>query len=187
MDRLLHLKHWQLFGLVIGLPFIIEMVVMTYMTVSGSIGMLMILIPLLSIFVMSIFFGWLWAMGVHLHSMLPENVKMNLNTFKIFLIIPSVYIVLLMIFMFGIFSVNPENGEASMEIMPLIVPLHLFSMFCIFYCLYFVSKVLKAVEWQRPVTFSDYVGEFFLIWFFPLGIWFIQPRVNKMFRQQMDN
>jgi hypothetical protein len=66
--------------------------------------------------------------------------------------------------------------------MAVILPLHLFSMFCIFYCLYFNAKALKAVEWRRPVTFGDYAGEFFLLWFFPLGIWFIQPRINQLFR-----
>jgi hypothetical protein len=50
-----------------------------------------------------------------------------------------------------------------------------------FYCLYFNAKVLKAVELQKPVTFSEFAGEFFLIWFFPIGIWIIQPRLNKLF------
>jgi hypothetical protein len=54
-------------------------------------------------------------------------------------------------------------------------------MFCIFYCFYFTAKVLKTVELQKPVTFNDYAGEFFLIWFFPIGIWFIQPRINRLF------
>ena len=43
------------------------------------------------------------------------------------------------------------------------------------------AKALKTVEWQKPVTFSDFAGEFFLIWFFPIGIWIIQPRINKLF------
>jgi hypothetical protein len=53
-------------------------------------------------------------------------------------------------------------------------------MFCIFYALYFNAKALKAVEWQKKVTLSDYVGDFFLIWFFPIGLWFIQPRINNI-------
>jgi hypothetical protein len=41
--------------------------------------------------------------------------------------------------------------------------------------------------WQKPVTFSDFAGEFFLIWFFPVGIWIIQPRINKLFDTNIDN
>ena len=61
-----------------------------------------------------------------------------------------------------------------------IFPLHIFSMFCIFYCLYFVAKTIKTIELQRQVTFSDFAGEFFLIWFFFIGVWILQPRINKM-------
>ena len=57
---------------------------------------------------------------------------------------------------------------------------HILSMFGIFYSLYFVAKTFKTVELQREVTFSDFAGEFFMIWFFPIGIWVIQPKINKM-------
>lgn len=40
-------------------------------------------------------------------------------------------------------------------------PLHLFAMFCSFYCLYFVAMTFKAVELQRETAFLDFVGEFF--------------------------
>jgi hypothetical protein len=26
-----------------------------------------------------------------------------------------------------------------------------------------------------------------LIWFFPIGIWFIQPRINRLFDQSVEN
>ena len=61
-----------------------------------------------------------------------------------------------------------------------IVPLHLFAMFCIFYSLYFVSKTFKTVELQREVKFGDFAVEFFMIWFYPVGIWIVQPKINKM-------
>ena len=66
------------------------------------------------------------------------------------------------------------------EIFPYIIPLHLFAMFCLFYCLYFVSKTFKTAETQRKVAFGDFAGEFFMLWFFPIGIWIIQPKINKM-------
>jgi len=44
----------------------------------------------------------------------------------------------------------------------------------------FSAKTIKLAELQRSVTFSDFAGEFFLIWFFPIGIWFVQPKVNLL-------
>jgi hypothetical protein len=32
----------------------------------------------------------------------------------------------------------------------------------------------------HTATPNDYIGEFFLFWFFPIGIWFIQPRINNI-------
>jgi hypothetical protein len=89
--------------------------------------------------------------------------------------------------MVGMFSKFASGIQPNLTIFALIVPLHLFSMFCIFYCLYFNAKALKIVEWQRPVTFSDFAGEFFLIWFFPIGIWIIQPRINRLFKNTNDS
>jgi hypothetical protein len=61
-----------------------------------------------------------------------------------------------------------------------IVPLHLFSLFAIFYSMYFAAKTVKSVELQREVIFSDFIAEFFLIWFFPIGVWILQPKLNKL-------
>ena len=73
-----------------------------------------------------------------------------------------------------------SNFIAIAGIFAIIVPVHLFAMFCIFYSLYFVAKTFKTVELQRTVTFSDFAGEFFLLWFYPIGIWIIQPKINRM-------
>lgn len=87
----------------------------------------------------------------------------------------------MLISMNGLMTNGTEPSGALIGILfAIIVPLHLFSMFCIFYSLYFVAKTFKTVELQREVSFSDFVGEFFLIWFYPIGIWFIQPKINKM-------
>ena len=191
MNIFLRLKHWQLFGLLIGIPFVFQIVGMMAIIVSQDPTMMFTVFPLIMILFMGVFFGWFYTLGINLNKKLPDTVKMNLTTFKWFLFIPIAYITFFSIFMSGIFINLFEGGEpnpiAIASSFAIIFPLHLFSMFCIFYCLYFVAKSLKAVEWQRPVTFSDYAGEFFLIWFFPIGVWFIQPRINKMFDDTLQS
>lgn len=180
MTWLLHLKHWQLFVLLIGLPMAVQIITVSSV-VKGDPSALLIAFPLLMLLYTALYFGWFYAMGTELYKKLPASVPMKLTRFKIFLLIPVVYMLLIMAAMAFAFN-NPGNVEESfLNYTALIIPLHLFSMFCIFYCLYFVSKTLKAVEWQRPVTFGDFAGEFFLIWFFPVGIWIIQPRINRLF------
>lgn len=64
------------------------------------------------------------------------------------------------------------------------LPLHLLSGFCQLYGFYFVSKSLALAERGESASFSNYVGSFILIWFFPIGVWFFQPKVNQLYAEQ---
>jgi len=129
--------------------------------------------------------GWLYSVAVGMQKMVPVTVKMKVTMFKVFFFIPIIYIILILIFMdfFSKSFGDPFFGPYS----SIFVPLHLLSMFCMFYCLYFVAKTIKTVELQRSVTFSEFAKEFFLAWFFPFGIWILQPRINKMIKQYAEN
>jgi hypothetical protein len=142
-------------------------------------------LPLLIIIFAGAFYCWLWSIGVGLQSKVPANVKMGLKTFKIFFFIPVIYMICLLsvlaIAMTTLLEnkVDPNPGMILIFI-SVIIPMHVFSIFCVFYSYYFVSKTFKTVELQREASFSDFAGEFFMIWFYPIGIWILQPKINKM-------
>jgi hypothetical protein len=129
--------------------------------------------------------GWFYAVAVNLNKKLPDTVKMNLTKFKWFFFIPITYGFLFYLFTYFVLFNRVSNGEQlNWEFSVLVIVLsYLFSVFCLFYCIYFNAKLLKAVELQRPVTFRDYVLEFVLFWLFPIGIWLIQPRINRIFSE----
>ncbi|MDB5228853.1 MAG: hypothetical protein JWN78_3046 [Bacteroidota bacterium] len=187
MKKFLTLKHWQLFVILMGVPMIFQFVLIASVITSNNPKIIFVMFPVMMILFMGFFFGWFYALGTNLYNKLPETVTMNLSLFKIFIFIPVAYMLFLCVFLFGIFSNLLTGKEPNIAIFILIIPLHLFSMFCMFYSLYFVAKALKAVEWQKPVTFSDFAGEFCMIWFFPVGIWIIQPRINKLFDPSLNN
>ncbi len=180
MIKFLTLKHWQVFVLLFVIPFGLQIITIV-LSIFYNIPILEYFSSIIMVLYMSLFFGWLYSLGTNLQKKLPLKSKMNLWRFKIFLFIPFIYIFLISVSMLGLFSNLSDGVHSNLSVIALIVPLHLFSMFCIFYCLYFVAKSLKAVELDRPVTVSDYVGEFFMLWFFPFGIWIIQPRINNLF------
>ncbi|WP_289056093.1 hypothetical protein [Carboxylicivirga marina] len=196
-NRFLQAKHWQIFLLTFGIPMIFQFVMMgsmmsnfTTQTNPDPTTMFnyMKFFPLMMVIFMAVFFGWFWSVAIGLQEKVPEGVTMKVRKFKIFFFIPLMYILLFMTF----FSVS-MNGLLTSNTVPnigiigglfaIIFPLHLFSMFCIFYCLYFVAKTFKTVELQREVKFSDFAGEFFMIWFYPIGIWIVQPKINKMIEE----
>ena len=181
MTKLLNLKHWQLFLLMVGLPTVLEFSLIGYIFSSQNFNAIFPGFLIMMILFLVPFIGWFYSLGTNLFKRLPATAKMSLTRFKIFIFVYAAYILFIMAFMGDIFVTVSLDGRPSPAIFLFIIPLHLFSMFCIFYCLYFNAKALKTVELQRPVTFNDYAGEFFLLWLFPIGIWFLQPRINKLF------
>jgi hypothetical protein len=193
-DRFLRAKHWQLFLLTFGIPMIFQFIMMGTMFASIGSGNqpdqttfinFFYFFPIMMVIFVGTFFGWFWAIATGLQNKIPSNVKMKTGKFKVFFFIPIAYMLLISITMGTAMSGMFEGGEEPnvgviFGSMAIILPLHFLSMFCIFYCLYFVSKTFKTVELQRETTFSDFAGEFFLIWFYPIGIWIVQPKINKM-------
>jgi len=150
--------------------------------------MIFTIFPIIMIILTVVFFGWFWSVAIGLQKKVPNNVRMKVKKFKIFFFIPMIYILLISIFIGTSLNGLTENGTEPNggligSLVAIIVPIHLFSMFCIFYSLYFVAKTFKTVELQREVSFSDFAGEFFMIWFYPIGIWIIQPKINKMIEE----
>jgi len=179
-EKFLKAKHWQIFLLTIGIPMILQMILMPIMIVSDNPTLLFSVMPIISIIFMGTFFGWFWSIAIGLQFRVPENVKMKVQKFKIFFLIPMVYMIVIFGLLFFGFTALDNGANPGPMFAVIIVPLHLFSMFCIFYSMYFVAKTFKTVELQKEVTFSDFAGDFFLFWFFPIGVWIIQPKINKM-------
>jgi len=175
MKIFLRFKHWQLFSLLVCTYFGFKIVGNTT-TVIASHGETITYTeysPLYFLFI-AVLFGWFYTIGVNLTKKLPDTAKMNMTKFKLFMLILIFHI--FFFYMFVHFRMQPNTATIVV-----IVILNLFSMFCIPYCIYFNAKALKTIELQRLVTFRDYVGEFFFLLFFPIGIWIIQPRINKIF------
>ncbi|MGD0962951.1 MAG: hypothetical protein ABSA57_03505 [Candidatus Acidiferrales bacterium] len=170
----LRVKHWQLFLLIFGVYCIGQFVAMKSMVTAepaaraGGFG-----IPfwvLMMIFGFS-FLAWFWAMGSFLSSILRPELRLKLGFFRFALLYPIFYA-----FFFFKFVLSTRPVPVFV-----IVPLHLFAMFCFFYIVYFDSKSLVLAEKREPLSFSDYAGPFFLLWFFPIGVWIIQPKINRLY------
>jgi hypothetical protein len=122
------------------------------------------------------FFVWFWSLGSYFNSIVQPELRMESGFFRVALIYPPFYFV----FFIATFQ------SFSPGLFGLIIPLHLFGMVCMFYLLYFVSKSLVFAETSKPALFYDYAGPFFLLWFFPIGIWIVQPMVNRLYSERQN-
>ena len=85
-----------------------------------------------------------------------------------------------------VFLTLTDMGNSASGVIPIILPLQLFAFFCLFYGPYFVAKNLVMAERKQEVILPDFARLFFLLLFYPIGVWSIQPRVNKMFQDESD-
>jgi fatty acid desaturase len=138
---------------------------------------LMLYFAVMMIIYTIVFFSWLWAVGNNLYKKLQDKKSMKIKVFRILLIIPFVYIIITTLFLQ--YTYNLE--EYPLIIPAFLFPLHILVMFCLFYCFWFISKAINLIEKNQDINLKDYSGDFFLIWFFPIGIWVLQPRINAIF------
>jgi len=157
-------KHWHIFVVLFVIPqlasfaAIASMQIVFFSVMTAIFGLCLL--------------AWYWALGSFLSSASRPKFRMNIGLFRFAVLYPLCYVPFFMWV-----ALDFEDG-----ISPIIIPLHLLAMACMIYVLYFVSKSLVLAETGKAASFSDYVGPLILFWFFPLGIWFVQPRVNRLYK-----
>ncbi len=159
MDRILKAKHWQIF-LIIIIGFFIS-----NFTVEDNTTLTLIL----KISGVIIYFLYPFLIGLFLYDYIPEKIKLN----HIFFLINSyiwigVYI----------FAMITSDGESTTLTGFAALP-GFYIVFAFLHFLSFPVKLLKSIEINREARFSEYKGYLLLILFFPIGIWFLQPRINR--------
>jgi hypothetical protein len=201
MSIFLTLKDWQLFGILLVIPVILQTVIIAMVLTNSDLlrlsfdfminpvrilpaippGLVMT-ISILTIVFISLIFCWLYSLGVNLHEKLPETAGMKLPIFKVFLFVSTAHEIVASVCMYFLFLEISSGKVLDMKMLSFFTPLHLISMCSAFYCFYFIAKAFKSIELQKIVTFADCKATFFLVWLFPVGIWLIQPKINKLFQ-----
>ncbi|MGL4597261.1 MAG: hypothetical protein ACRCYO_07025 [Bacteroidia bacterium] len=187
MNALLRLKHWQLFILLYAIPFVLYLIVVITTLVSQNMMAMGVGMLLLMVYSIGSFGTWMYAVAKLSFEMRPQGSEMRITRFQLALLFPAFYFALLFLIIFYFISNLPDVSAPNPLLFLLIIPCHLISMFCIFYVLYFVAKTFKGAELQYPVHFSDYFVDFILVWFLPVGIWFLQPRINALLERYEYN
>lgn len=190
MTALLRLKHWQLFLLVYG-PYVL-LIGMVAIAIAGDFensGF-----QYATQFAVSVSFvaKFLWqvALAKELQAKLPGDQRLHIPFFWTFLLLQFLYVISIRIYVVMLMD-KPELMQegafgdffAAMESSAIgpISASTLLSWACLIYFSNVLAKLLSMVETQSDVMFGDYIGTFFLLIFFPIGVWFVQPRINKLF------
>ena len=176
-------KHWILFILMFAIPSVIYILSISYSVLTENVVVMLNIFPLILIFSISLLFAWIWSVGNGLHQFTPAKTHLNNKRFRNLLVFAIGYLLILLISMLILFVFNYDTifsfiGGAGILV---ILPLHLFSMFCIFYALYYDARTIRSIELKREPEASEYLVEMLLLWIWPIGIWILQPRINAIY------
>lgn len=151
---------WNLFLLIV-LP-------ITISTVISVLTESLIIIKISMLLDFYIVLLWEYRVCTLIYEKYSSYLTVPILWFKICIGYMSIYVILFSLF----FEIIPSNY---------LEPLHMVSFACNIYCLYFLSKLLVTVEKRSKVKFREYFGTLISMWILIIGIWNLQPRINRIF------
>jgi len=176
----LRAKHVQIFLLFVVVCYVGPIITWLFIAGRTSQGLQasdLLLLGLVTAIQVFGFLSWFLCVGLFLCTILRPALKPKVGFFEVAVVFPILYS----------FAVPTLFLNDSQLISDILIPLHLFAMVCAFYCFSFVAKCLARVETGKAQPFSKYAGTFLLLWFFPLGVWIIQPKINRLYREQLGS
>lgn len=158
MSFILRLKHWQSFLIFLFASllsnFVLEDFDLLNLTVN-TIGFIL-------------YFFWYFAVGYELSDIASIKLNKTLFTFNAFFVIAS----LLMIFLFF------DKNYSSNSFLGFIWVTYF--MYALIYLFTYPVRLIKSIELDKKARFGQYLGLLLLSIFWPIGIWWIQPKLNKI-------
>ena len=111
--------------------------------------------------------GWLLLLGISTDKLVPSEYKFSTSWFIFRILFAALYIIII-------------DSLFGSQMPKLAYPFHIVATLFLFSCMWTCAKSIVLAETQRKQNFNRYIGTFLLLWFFPIGIWFVQPRLNRL-------
>ena len=154
------MKHWQIFLLLFFATFITNFTWVGYELLNTILNLAGVLLYMI----------WYFAIGLELSEQLPKKVELPKTMFIINGFVLIISIVILIMFFGGSFESNGLLGFIWVA----------YLMYAMFQFFFYPGKALKTIELNKEAEIGEYIGYFFLMIFWPIGIWWIQPKLNKV-------
>lgn len=160
MDFILRLKHWQVF-LILLIGSLTSNFTWenqeTFNLVLNSLGLI-------------IYFFWYFAVGLELTEHVPPRVELSRTLFIVNAFVLIISMLIIVAVFTGHFSSNGLLGFLWIA----------YLMYAMFQFMFYPSKALRTVEQGKEATFGQYFKYVLLTIFWPIGIWWIQPKLNRI-------
>lgn len=203
----LHARHWQVFLALMLIPLGFQMIfVETSLNFTlpdagelpdlSPLVTLLNYVPLVTALGAFVIYGWMWAVVSSFKEKVPVDAHLSYARFTVLFAFVVLYCMVIVVGLHLFISyyladllastIEPTDAEMRQYIRWVLLAglMHFVATVCTFYCIWYTAKTLKTIEMDRDAYGSELAGYFFLLWFFPIGIWLIQPVVNRIAAQE---
>ncbi|WP_157811515.1 hypothetical protein [Lacinutrix sp. Bg11-31] len=115
---------------------------------------------------------WMYSIGIELNKKNQKDIGIKKILLNILFGYPTIYLISAWILIL--------SGNMNMDT---ILPFHFGAMFCIFLLIILTSRTIIKFEKEENLQESSGIGLFFGIWYYFIGIWYIQPKLNEYIKR----
>jgi len=184
MKWFLTARHWQVFLALFLIPLGVVASGLFFLKNLDNPAFIFYFFPITVALAQASLYLWLWTVGSRLWEVKKGNRTPGIGLFKLFILIPNVIMAVILLFMLSgatLFSLGSFSMAGILySSIFIIIPIQLLVILSMFYCFLYVAKTLKMAEENREIGFDHYFTEFVLIALLPIGIWVLQPRINRL-------
>jgi hypothetical protein len=169
MEFILRLRAWQVFSIIF-----IPVILADFDSKLATIWYSMFEV---------IYTFWIYAIGIKMNSMIPGKIRRSVTLFKVYNLL-YIFLIISMNIMRAVSEWTPFDSDRDIYFSMGFILLILYLSFNIWM---FAARMLESVIEGTIVNRSDSLKAFLCFWFFPIGIWFIQPAVNRVIAKYAAN
>ena len=115
---------------------------------------------------------WIYSIITELSKKIPKYTELSKIVMIMLIVYPSIYMPIGLILLL--------SRYIDMDI---ILPFHYTAMICMFLLMVLTCITIIKFEKAERLKRSNGVGLFLGIWYFPIGIWIIQPKLNEYIKR----
>lgn len=163
-------KAWELFFIMTLTPFVFSLLqLFNTPDLFENFWKLMIVPSLLAIVYMS----WIWSMGIRLAKI--KKVSSARKKLFNYAVIYNYLFVTFNVFFYLLFPNIINAASQTIFLIGVII-----NVSCTVYAIAYLSKLICGAESSGKGLFNNIIITFLLILYFPVGVWFVQPRIIRI-------
>ena len=168
-------KHWQLFVVFLFYAMIALVIVEHQVDFTNPRTESLSLVLALAIPFAVGAYLWIWSIGHISNKCCPDELRRSDRLFNLVFPLAIIYLLIALFVWPSLFGTDQPA-----PVLWVILPAHYICTLLVFYGLAQSAMRLRTVEQRQRVGFWRALGTLFLIWYFPIGVWFIQPRLRDV-------